>query len=249
MMDKVNFGLIGKNISYSFSKKYFTEKFDKLNLSNYSYENFDLAFIHEFPQIFKSRRDTISGLNVTIPYKEKIINYLDEIDYEAELIGAVNTIKIQEDGKLKGYNTDIYGFENSLKPFLDPHMNSALILGTGGASKAISYVLKKNNIQFKFVSRKPDTSGVLDYKDLKKGLINKYQIIINCTPLGTFPDIESAPDIPYGLIDHRHLLYDLVYNPPVSRFLAEGRKRGAKIKNGEEMLKLQADRAWAIWNE
>ena len=186
---------------------------------------------------------------MTIPYKEKIIEYLDEIDYEAELIGAVNTIKIQKNGKLKGYNTDIYGFEYSLKPLLEPHMNSALILGTGGASKAISYVLKKNNIQFKLVSRKQDTSGVLAYKDLKEDLLNEYQIIINCTPLGTFPNIECAPDIPYEHINHRHLLYDLVYNPTVSRFLAEGRRRGAKIKNGEEMLKLQADRAWAIWNE
>ena len=247
MMKNKQYGLIGKNISYSFSKKYFTEKFRNLGLNNYSYDNFDLQTIEEFPSIYKSVIDQIQGFNVTIPYKQEIIEYLDEIDEDAKTIGAVNTIKILEKGKLKGYNTDIYGFEHSLKPLLKSHVKNALILGTGGASKAIAFVLKKNNIQFNFVSRIPIKSQTISYDDLTEKVIDKHHLIINCTPIGTFPNIGSSPEIPYEFLGETHFLYDLVYNPEVSAFLAKGKAQGTSIKNGEEMLQLQADRSWEIW--
>jgi shikimate dehydrogenase len=248
MIKNKKYGLIGKNLSYSFSKKYFTEKFKNLGLNNYSYENFDLQTIEEFPSMLESVIDQIQGFNVTIPYKQEIIEYLDEIDEEANSIGAVNTIKISKEGKLKGYNTDIYGFEHSLKPLLRSHVKNALILGTGGASKAIAFVLEKNNIQFNFVSRIPTKPRTISYDDLTGTIITEHHLIINCTPIGTFPKIESSPEIPYEFMGHKHLLYDLVYNPEVSTFLNKGKARGTNIKNGEEMLRLQADRSWEIWN-
>lgn len=248
MTKNKKFGLIGKNISYSFSKKYFTEKFKNLELNNYTYENFDLQAIEDFPVMYKDLRDQIQGFNVTIPYKQDIIKYLDEIDEDANTIGAVNTIKILKEGKLKGYNTDIYGFENSLRPLLHSHIKKALILGTGGASKAIAFVLKKNDIYCNFVSRNPTNPQTISYDDLDVRVISKHHLIINCTPVGTFPNIESSPGIPYEFLGDKHFLFDLVYNPEVSTFLAKGEERGAKIKNGEEMLQLQADRSWEIWN-
>lgn len=248
MIKNKKYGLIGKNLSYSFSKKYFTEKFKNLGLNNYSYENFDLQTIEEFPSMLESVIDQIQGFNVTIPYKQEIIEYLDEIDEEANSIGAVNTIKISKEGKLKGYNTDIYGFEHSLKPLLRSHVKNALILGTGGASKAIAFVLEKNNIQFNFVSRIPTKPRTISYDDLTGTIITEHHLIINCTPIGTFPKIESSPEIPYEFMGNKHLLYDLVYNPEVSTFLNKGKARGTNIKNGEEMLRLQADRSWEIWN-
>ena len=248
MTKNKKFGLIGKNISYSFSKKYFTEKFKNLELDNYTYENFDLQAIEDFPAMYKDLRDQIQGFNVTIPYKQDIIKYLDDIDEDANTIGAVNTIKILKEGKLKGYNTDIYGFENSLRPLLHSHIKKALILGTGGASKAIAFVLKKNDIYCNFVSRNPTNLQTISYDDLDVRVISKHHLIINCTPVGTFPNIESSPEIPYEFLGDKHFLYDLVYNPEVSTFLAKGEERGAKIKNGEEMLQLQADRSWEIWN-
>jgi shikimate dehydrogenase len=193
-------------------------------------------------------RGQIQGFNVTIPYKQDIIKYLDEIDEDANTIGAVNTIKIMKEGKLKGYNTDIYGFENSLRPLLQSHIKKALILGTGGASKAIAFVLKKNDIYCNFVSRNPTNTQTISYDDLDVRVISNHHLIINCTPVGTFPNIESSPGIPYEFLGDKHFLYDLVYNPEVSTFLAKGEERGAKIKNGEEMLQLQADRSWEIWN-
>jgi shikimate dehydrogenase len=248
MTKNKKFGLIGKNISYSFSKKYFTEKFKNLELNNYTYENFDLRAIEDFPAMYKDLRGQIQGFNVTIPYKQDIIKYLDEIDEDANTIGAVNTIKIMKEGKLKGYNTDIYGFENSLRPLLQSHIKKALILGTGGASKAIAFVLKKNDIYCNFVSRNPTNTQTISYDDLDVRVISNHHLIINCTPVGTFPNIESSPGIPYEFLGDKHFLYDLVYNPEVSTFLAKGEERGAKIKNGEEMLQLQADRSWEIWN-
>lgn len=242
------YGLIGKNISYSFSKKYFTEKFKDLKLNNYSYDNFDIQSIEEFPTMYDAVIDSIQGFNVTIPYKQEIIKYLDEIDDDAKAIGAVNTIKISSKGKLKGYNTDIYGFENSLKPLLKSNVKKALILGTGGASKAIAYVLNKNDISFNFVSRNAIRPKTISYDDLTEEVISNHQLIINCTPLGTFPNIENSPDIPYEFLTDKHFLFDLVYNPSITVFLAKGKKQGAIIKNGEEMLQLQADRAWQIWN-
>lgn len=239
------FGLIGKNISYSFSKGYFTEKFLQLGLDTHSYENFDLDTIERFPGILQEN-NTIRGFNVTIPYKEKIIAFLTKLDIEAKAIGAVNTIKITK-GQTIGYNTDAYGFYRSLAPFLGEQHKNALILGTGGASKAISYVLTKLGISYTFVSRNPE-EGQLNYTDLDLGLIEENTLLINCTPLGTYPNITERPDIPYKGITEKHLLYDLIYNPEKTAFLLEGELRGAKICNGSKMLQFQAEKAWEIWN-
>ena len=248
MIKSKKYGLIGKNIAYSFSKRYFTEKFNNLDLNNYSYDNFDLQTMEDFPSLYNSLIDEIQGFNVTIPYKEEIIKYLDEIDGDADAIGAVNTIKILKKNKIKGYNTDIYGFEHSLRPLLESHIKNALILGTGGASKAIAFVLEKNNIYCNFVSRNPTKSQIISYVDLTKEVMAKNHLIVNCTPIGTFPNIESSPDIPYEFLTDKHFLYDLVYNPEISSFLAKGKEYGTVIKNGEEMLQLQADKSWEIWN-
>jgi len=248
MIKDAKFGLLGKNISYSFSKKYFTKKFAQLKLENCTYANFDIPFIEEFPIILNENIAYLKGVNVTIPFKEKVFKYLDEIDADAEKIGAVNTIKILDDYKLKGYNTDVYGFENSLKPLLQSHVKNALILGTGGASKAVAFVLEKMNITYKFVSRSPKNEYSISYDDIDEELMNKHHLIINCTPLGTFPKIELLPDLPYNFITNKHFLYDLIYNPELTAFLQKGEKVGAVIKNGEEMLQLQAEKSWEIWN-
>ncbi len=247
MAKKIKFGLIGKNISYSFSKKYFTEKFINLKLDKYSYENFDLKNIDEFPLVLDKNRDMLQGINVTIPYKQEIFGYLDEIDEDARTIGAVNTIKILKNGKLKGFNTDVYGFEQSLKPLLKNHIKNALILGTGGASKAVAFVLNKLGIGFKFVSRKSSNELSILYEQLTEDVMNSHHLIINCTPIGTYPKIENSPIIPYHFLTNSHFLYDLIYNPSETLFLAKGKEKGAIIKNGEQMLKLQADKAWDIW--
>ncbi len=243
--NKKIFGLIGKNISYSFSRNYFTEKFKSLNLNHCEYINFDIPNIEDFSKLKNTPH--LSGMNVTIPYKESIFNYLDKISNKAKKIGAVNTIKITKKGKFKGYNTDSYGFSKSLKPLLKKHHKHALILGTGGASKAIAYVLEKLNINFKFVSRTKHNKH-LSYNDLTEKLLNKYTLIINCTPLGTYPNTNTSPNIPYKYLTNKHLLYDLVYNPKMSLFLIKGQKQGSQIKNGLEMLELQAEKAWKIWN-
>lgn len=241
------FGLLGKNISYSFSRGYFTEKFDKLQLENHKYQNFDIPFIEKFPEIINNQNN-IQGMNVTIPYKQEVIPYLNELDETAKEIGAVNVIHVQQDNFLKGYNTDAFGFENSIKPLLKNYHKKALILGTGGASKAIAYILKKNNIEFKFVSRNPSTTNQISYSAIDESIMSEYLIVINCTPLGTSPRTELCPDIPYHLITKNHLLYDLIYNPEVTTFLSKGKENGAVIKNGLEMLELQAEESWRIWN-
>ena len=194
MEEKKNklFGLLGKDISYSFSRGYFTEKFKNLDLKKHEYVNFDIQQITDFPSIIEKEK-SLRGMNVTIPYKEEVIRYLDKLDKTAKKIGAVNTIKFTKRGNLKGYNTDVFGFENSLKPFLKKHHKKALILGTGGASKAIAFALKKNDIKFKFVSRKPKSKKEISYADVSKEVLEKYQIIINSTPVGTSPDIEKSP--------------------------------------------------------
>lgn len=248
MDKKVKFGIIGKNISYSFSKKYFTKKFIQLKLNHHSYENFDIQSIDELPLILNKNTPYLKGINVTIPYKEEVFKYLDEFEEDAKTIGAVNTIKILSNYRLKGYNTDVYGFEKSLKPLLKKHINKALVLGTGGASKAIAFVLKKLEIEFKFVSRSPINEQTISYSDLTNKIINNHHLIINCTPLGTFPKIENFPDIPYQYLTNKHFLYDLIYNPVETSFLSKGKEMGAVIKNGEQMLILQADKAWEIWN-
>jgi len=238
------FGLVGKSISYSFSKNYFMKKFATLQLDNYEYYNFDIQNIKEFPKIIAKG---VEGLNVTIPYKEQVLDFLDAVDEDAAKIGAVNTIKITNN-ELKGFNTDVYGFEESLKILLRKHHTKALVLGTGGASKAVIYVLKKLEIDALIVSRTP-VEGQLSYSDITKEIVKNHTIIINCTPLGTFPDIHNCPDIPYQDITDDHLLFDLIYNPVKTRFLVKGEKKGAAISNGLKMLELQAEKSWEIWNQ
>lgn len=243
----LKFGLIGKNISYSFSKDYFSKKFKLEGINNTCYVNFDIQQIEELQSILKSEKN-LKGLNVTIPYKEAIIPYLDKLNKKAKKIGAVNTIKITKNGRLIGYNTDCYGFKKSLKPFLKPMHKRALILGTGGASKAIAFTLKELNIDFQFVSRNPSKKGFLTYKSLTEGIIDTHLIIINCTPLGTFPNIDDHPAIPYSAISKNHILYDLIYNPEETLFLKKGKTKNAITINGSAMLKFQAKKAWEIWN-
>lgn len=239
------FGLIGRNISYSFSRGYFSDKFTRLGLEGHSYENFDLTEIDEFTQLLKVHSN-LRGLNVTIPYKEAIIPYLSALDAQAEKIGAVNTIKFTDRG-LIGFNTDAYGFQKSLEPFLKGYHKKALILGTGGASKAIAFVLDKLGIDFSLVSRKPKKNQYA-YNDLTAGILNEYLVIINCTPLGTHPNISDKPAIEYQFLGDKHLLFDLIYNPERTAFLQQGAEQGAAICNGLRMLELQAEKAWEIWN-
>lgn len=238
------YGLLGKDISYSFSQGYFTQKFADLKLNEHSYENFDIPQISEFETLVSQTH--LKGLNVTIPYKELVIPYLDDLDSGAKKIGAVNTIKFTEKG-LKGYNTDAYGFQKSIEPFLKPHHNKALILGTGGASKAIRFVLEELGIEYTYVSR-TKKEHQFTYKDLDKEIITTHTIIINCTPLGTFPNINDKPSLPYQHLDGKHLLFDLIYNPKKTAFLGEGESKGSEICNGLKMLKLQAEKSWEIWN-
>ena len=242
------FGLLGKNITYSFSRKYFTEKFESLGLDQYEYINYDLDKIEDFDKDVLKDIGFIGGLNVTIPYKQSIMNYLDEIDEEAMSIGAVNTIKVLNNNKLKGYNTDAYGFETSLKSCWRGHEKGALILGTGGASKAVAHVLKKLGVSFLFVSRSKTANQVISYKDLDEHILKTHQMIINCSPVGTFPKVSEKPDLPYQFLTDKHLLYDLIYNPDRTSFLKMGEKAGAIVMNGESMLRHQADKSWEIWN-
>jgi shikimate dehydrogenase len=240
------FGLIGKDIDYSFSRDYFNTKFKREDLQH-TYENFDFKTINEFSELIKNKKN-IQGLNVTIPYKEEIIPFLDKVNKKAKIIGAVNTIRVTKKGKLIGYNTDYYGFINSLKPYLHAHHKKALILGTGGASKAIAYSLQKLNIAYSYVSRKHASDVQFTYETLDKHNISEHQIIINCTPLGTHPNLNECPDIPYEGISNNHLLFDLIYNPEETKFLSIGKEKGAQISNGLKMLELQAEKAWEIWN-
>lgn len=244
---KRKFGLIGRHISYSFSRSYFQKKFDTEGIKDAEYVNFDLASIEDFKKI-NIPFEGIAGFNVTIPYKESIIPYLDSISKKAKAIGAVNTIRITKKGRLKGYNTDCYGFKKSLQPYLKATHRKALILGTGGASKAIAYALKDLGISYRFVSRSAKDARQMSYKQLTPEHINTHQIIINATPLGTFPDIEACPDIPYKALDETHILFDLIYNPEQTKFLRLGKGQKARTINGSQMLKYQAEKSWRIWN-
>lgn len=234
------YGLIGKNISYSFSRNYFANKFKKENIKNSQYINFDIDNLSELNNIFNTDN---YGFNVTIPYKEAIIPYLDSLDFHAEKIGAVNTIKL-ENGKKIGFNTDWIGFKKSIEPLLNSHHTKALILGTGGASKAVIYALDQLKIETLMVSR----YGEISYEDLSEEIIQNHAIIINCTPVGTFPNVDAAPEIPYHFITKNHLAYDLIYNPAETLFLKKCKEKGAVVKNGLEMLEIQAEASWKIWN-
>ena len=246
MRNKKQFGLIGKNIEYSFSRKFFSEKFSSDNkYSNYDYTNYDIESIHDLNNVFNSKN--LCGLNVTIPYKEKIISFLDKISDEAKQIGAVNTICF-ENGSKVGYNTDIFGFTESLKMNKIDNIDSALILGTGGAAKTIIYFCNKNNIPFNVVSRQESNLN-LSYNELNEDIFKKRVLIVNCTPLGTYPDIKKCPKLPYELINKENILFDLVYNPSETLFMKKGKKIGCKTLNGYEMLRFQAEMSWKIWED
>jgi shikimate dehydrogenase len=233
-------GLLGKNISYSFSKNYFNEKFDLFGLKDYSYKIFDIPSKNDISKLFNI--PNLLGFNVTIPYKKDIIDFLDELSPEAEKIGAVNTVKM-EGTKRIGYNTDAIGFKNSLVPILKPHHQSALILGNGGASRAVAYILQQLSIPYMVISR----NGINTYSSLNQEIISSHNLIINTTPVGTFPNIEDCPPIPVHFFTTRHLIYDLIYNPEETKLILLGKKAGSQTKNGLEMLHLQADFAWNIW--
>ena len=244
MRNKKQFGLIGKNIEYSFSRKFFSEKFSSDNkYSNYDYINYDIESIHDLNNVFNSKN--LCGLNVTIPYKEKIISFLDKISDEAKQIGAVNTICF-ENGSKVGYNTDIFGFTESLRMNKIDNIDSALILGTGGAAKTIIYFCNKNNIPFNVVSRQESNLN-LSYNELNEDIFKKRVLIVNCTPLGTYPDINRCPKLPYELINKENILFDLVYNPSETLFMKKGKEIGCKTLNGYQMLRLQAEKSWEIW--
>lgn len=242
------FGLIGKPLVQSFSKKYFTAKFEAEKIDA-KYDLFELQEISEFTAL-KNMPD-LCGLNVTIPYKQQVMPYLDEMDETASEIGAVNVIKfIHKDNKLilRGYNSDAIGFENSIKPMLKSNHKKALILGTGGASKAVDYILRKLNLETTLVSR-TEKPGMLTYEALTEEIMFDNLVIVNASPVGTFPNVDECPDIPYEFLTKNHLLYDVVYNPGETLFLKKGKEQGAAIMNGEGMLNGQAVAAWKIWNE
>jgi shikimate dehydrogenase len=244
------FGLIGFPLGHSFSKGYFTDKFKNENIPDCSYENFPLHDISELATLINEEPELI-GLNITIPYKEKVISFMDEMDHEALLVGAVNTIKIVRHSSkpfLKGFNTDIVGFEAPLTAILKPFHKSALILGTGGASKAVVYVLKKYGIDFQFVSRKPKNESILAYSDLTSEIFERNKLIINTSPVGMFPDVNESPPIPYEAIGPDHIMYDLIYNPEKTLFLKKAEEKKAILINGLPMLYGQAERSWQIWN-
>ncbi|MBK6986114.1 MAG: shikimate dehydrogenase [Bacteroidetes bacterium] len=246
----MNLGLIGKSLSHSFSKSYLEEKFIKENKSDFLYTNFDLENLDTFPELVLKHH--LSGLNVTKPYKESVIPFLNELDVTAKEIGAVNCIKISWENDtpyLKGYNTDYYGFAQSIKPFLEPIHQKALILGTGGASKAIAYALKNVGVDFYYVtSGEKKAANYFHYSELNEYVLNAFKLIVNCTPLGMYPKTEVCPDIPFQYLTAEHLLYDLIYNPEETLFLQKGKAQGAVTINGLNMLKLQADKAWEIWH-
>ena len=236
----IRYALLGKSLSHSFSEQYLSEKFFKEGINNTEYINLELDNLNNLKD--KIKELNLSGFNVTIPYKIEIISKLDFISNQAKTINAVNTVKVIE-GKLHGFNTDVIGFTKSISPLLNKR-RKALVLGNGGSSKAIQFALQKLNISWKVVSRNTD----FDYRQITKETIDSLEIIINCTPLGTYPKIEEYPQLPYNLLNSKHLLYDLVYNPKQTKFLTFGLANNCSIKNGEEMLVLQAEESWKIWN-
>lgn len=240
------YGLIGYPLGHSFSKDFFTRKFASEGICA-EYVNFEIDNISELRNIVRAN-PALRGLNVTIPYKTQIIPLLDEIDAEASLIGAVNTVKITADGVLKGFNTDAPGFSKSIEPLLNATHRQALILGTGGASKAVFHGLRQHNVAPLYVSRKSRESGSIAYEQITPHVMAEHTVIVNTTPLGMFPHTNECPDIPYHLLTSGHLVYDLIYNPNETLFMQKGKQHGATTKNGLEMLTLQALESWAIWN-
>jgi shikimate dehydrogenase len=244
------YGLVGFPLSHSFSKRFFTEFFATENIAA-EYLNFELEVLSSLPSIIADHPNLV-GFNVTIPYKEAIIPYLDRCDPKAAAILAVNTVKIERVGelsKLTGYNTDLIGFRDSILPVLQPHHRKALVLGTGGASKAVVASLNDLSISTQLVSRAAKAGNSIAYTQLTRKVMEEHTIIVNTTPLGTYPKTETFPEIPYELLTNKHLLFDLVYNPAVTQFLQKGAEQGAATKNGADMLKIQALAAWRIWNE
>lgn len=246
----IKLGLIGYPLGHSFSKSYYLAKFEKENIQHIDYDLYSLENINKFEDLYLGDVQ-FKGFNVTIPYKMSIMNYLSELSDEAKVIGAVNCITIHHDEDsntplLKGYNTDAHGFEMSLTPLLNNDHRQALVLGNGGAAKAVLYVLAKLNIPYLIVSRTRE-NGDITYAELTEEIIEQHQIIINCSPVGTFPNTEESPAIPYQAISEGHILYDLIYNPEETLFLKKGKEKGATIKNGYEMLVLQAEKNWEIW--
>lgn len=243
------FGLIGFPLSHSFSKKYFTQKFLDENISGVEYQNFEIENVEKILEVLKSNKD-VKGFNVTIPHKQAIIPLLDEINEFAKRIGAVNVVKVLPSGKLIGYNSDYFGFLNSLKSFVVEPLKGkkALILGTGGASKAVKVAFENEGVSYQYVSRNRG-ENILAYSDLNAALIQSVDIIVNASPLGMSPNVNSCPDIPYEALSSKHFLYDLVYNPAETLFMKKGAEKGAKTINGLEMLELQAEKAWEIWKD
>ena len=246
-MDK--YGLIGYPLGHSFSISYFNQKFADEGI-NARYENFEIASIDQLEEVLATNPN-LKGLNVTIPYKEKVMNFLDSISPEAQAIGAVNVIRVTHEGndvKLKGFNSDVIGFTKSIEPMIDPKWNKkALILGTGGASKAINFGLKSLGLETVFVSRY-ERPGTIQYKNITPDVVKEYNVIVNCTPLGMYPKTEECPLLPYEAMDNHTILYDLIYNPDETLFMNQGLKYGAQVKNGLEMLLLQAFASWEFWN-
>ncbi len=243
------FGLIGKTLSHSFSKNYFDNKFQLLHLNACIYSNFELENIESITDLIQSHPN-LKGLNVTIPYKEKVIPFLDELSLDAKEIGAVNCIQIKNK-KLIGHNTDVYGFSQSLKPFLDVNHERALILGTGGAAKAVAHVLQKIGVPVFFVTsaNTKKTENTFFYDEINERVMNAFKLIVNTTPLGTFPNINECPPLPYEFFTPQHLAYDLIYNPGETKFLRQASQQGAIVVNGLSMLQLQAEKSWEIWNQ
>lgn len=237
------FGLIGKKLGHSFSKKYFEKKFNELNLSDHTYSLFEIEDIAGIEKILKHKP---KGLNVTIPYKEEIISFLDRLDHSAKKVGAVNVISLEKNAFV-GYNSDFYGFKTTLQNWLSTPILKALVLGTGGASKAVIAALVELGIDVQSVSRTPG-KNLITYEEITSEIIEEHQLIINTTPLGMYPKVNESPAIPYQMLTDRHYLYDLVYNPEQTEFLKKGQVKGAQVKNGLEMLHLQAEKSWEIWN-
>jgi len=243
----LHLGLVGQNLGHSFSKSFFHEKFNKLDLPFHTYSNFEFEDESALALFLLDEVFKLNGFNITIPYKETIIPYLDELDKSAKNIQAVNTVLVKKN-RLIGFNTDVYGFETSLTPILTEIPKAALILGTGGASKAVAFALKLLGITYQFVSRFPKNNEFLAYENLDKDTFDVHQIIINCTPIGMYPNLNECPNIPYQYLNQDHIVYDLVYNPLESLFLKKAKYQGASIINGLLMLQFQAERAWEIWN-